>query len=297
MQRPSRLDGAALVLLTFPPLFWAGNAIVGRLAVGLVAPMALNALRWIIAGLVVLPFVAREVVAHRATIVREWKIIAALGVCGMGSYNALQYLALTTSTATNVTLIAASAPVFSLGLGALFFGQRITSRAVLGACVSLVGVGIVLVRGDPSRLATLDFVPGDLFMLAASATWALYTWLLRAKRPALSPGVLLFAQILLGSVFCIACALVERVGFGIESHLADHRTWLVLAYVGVLPSVVGYVLWDRGVARVGATIPIFFANLAPVFAAVLSALLLHEWPQWYHGLGLVLILVGIVLAR
>lgn len=297
MQRPPRLDGAAIALLTLPPLFWAGNAIVGRLAVGLVAPMALNALRWIIAGLVVLPFVAREVVAHRATIVREWKIIAALGVCGMGSYNALQYLALTTSTATNVTLIAASAPVFSLGLGALFFGQPVTTRAVLGAAISIVGVLLVLVHGDPGRFATLDFVPGDLFMLGAAATWSLYTWLLRAKRPPLSPAVLLFSQIVLGSIFCIACAAVERVGFGIESHLGDHRTWLVLAYVGILPSVVGYVLWDRGVARVGATVPIFFANLAPVFAAVLSALLLHEWPHWYHGVGLALILVGIVLAR
>jgi drug/metabolite transporter (DMT)-like permease len=155
----------------------------------------------------------------------------------------------------------------------------------------------VLVRGDPSRLGTLDFVPGDLFMLGASAMWSLYTWLLRTKRPDLSAGALLFAQIVLGSVFCIACALVERVGFGIDSHLDDRRTWLVLAYVGILPSVVGYLFWDRGVARVGATVPIFFANLAPVFAALLSALLLHEWPQWYHGVGLGLILVGIVLAR
>ena len=259
--------------------------------------MALNALRWIVAGLVVLPFVAREVVANRAVIVREWKVIAALGVFGMGSYNALQYLALTTSTANNVTLIAASAPVFSLAIGALAFGQRVTPRAVIGACVSIAGVLLVLVRGDPARLASLDFVAGDLFMLGAAATWSLYTWLLRAKRPALSPAVLLFAQILLGSVFCIGCALVERIGFGIESHLDDHRTWLVLAYVGILPSIVGYVMWDRGVARVGATVPIFFANLAPVFAALLSALLLHEWPQWYHGAGLALILVGIVLAR
>jgi len=296
MPRQARFDATTLSLLVLPPLFWAGNAVVGRYAAGLIAPMALNALRWLLAGLVLLPFVWRDLRPHVAVLRREWVLIAILGICGMGTYNALQYLALTTSTAPNVTLIAASAPIFALALGAAFFGERIDRRRLLGAALSIAGVLLVMVHGDLARLLTLGFVPGDLFMLLASALWSVYTWLLRTRRPPLPATVLLFAQIVLGSVFCVACALVEWLVFGKVSHLATPQAAWVLAYVAVFPSVLGYLMWDRGVARAGATLPIFFANLAPVFAAVLSALLLAEWPQWYHGAGLVLILVGIHLA-
>ena len=280
-----------------PPLFWAGNAIVGRLAAGVIAPLLLNALRWLLAGLVLLPFVWRGWRLHLPVVRREWRVIAWLGILGMATYNALQYLALTTSSATNVTLIAASAPVFALGFGVLFFGERLDGRRVVGACVSIVGVMVVLLHGDLARLRTMTFVPGDLLMLGTAATWSLYTWLLRARRPDLPPTVLLFAQIVFGSVVTVACALVERFGFGVASRFDSPTAWGVLAYVAVLPSVLGYVLWDRGVARAGATVAIFFNNLIPVFAAILSALLLAEWPQWYHGVALLLILAGIQLAR
>ena len=214
MQRPARFDATTLALLVLPPLFWAGNAVVGRYAAGLIAPMALNALRWLLAGVVLFPFVWRDLRPHAPVLRRDWPTIAVLGVCGMGTYNALQYLALTTSTAPNVTLIAASAPIFALGIGAFFFGERLDRRRLLGAAVSIAGVLLVLIHGDPARLLSLSFVPGDLFMLMASALWSVYTWLLRTRRPPLPATVLLFAQIVLGSVFCIACAWVEWGVFG-----------------------------------------------------------------------------------
>jgi drug/metabolite transporter (DMT)-like permease len=291
--RDAGLDTLTFALLVLPPLFWAGNSVVGRMAAGLIAPMALNALRWLLAGLVLLPFVWRALPRHTAVLRRQWPLIALLGLCGMASYNALQYLALTTSTANNTTLIAASAPIFGLALGALFFGERIDRRRLTGAAVSIVGVLVVLLHGDPARLATLTFVPGDLYMLAAAATWSLYTWLLRVRRPDLPPLILLFAQIALGSVFTIVCALV----FDTSSHFDAPASWAMLAYVAIVPSIAGYVMWDRGVARTGATLPMFFANLTPIFAAMLSALLLGEWPQWYHAVALALILAGIRLVR
>lgn len=295
--RPVGLDAATLACLVLPPVFWAGNAIVGRFAAGLIAPMALNAMRWLLAGLLLAPFVWRDLQPHAHVLRREWPLIAALGVFGIGTYNALQYLALTTSTATNVTLIAASMPIFALAFGALFFGERLDGRRVLGAASSIVGVVIVLTHGEFGRLVTLTFVPGDLFMLAAAALWSVYTWVLRVRRPPLPAMVLLFAQIALGSVFCVACALVEGLLIGTPSHFDTPRAWWILAYVAVFPSLAGYLMWDRGVGRAGAALPIFFANLTPVFTAVLSALLLAEPPQGYHVAGLILILLGIVLAR
>lgn len=292
----SRLDASTLTLLILPPLFWAGNAVVGRLAVGTIAPLALNALRWSLASLILLPFAWRGLVAHRATLVREWRAIAALGVLGVGSYNALQYLALTTSTPTNVTLIAASTPVFTLIFGALFFKEAVGARQWFGAVVSIIGVLLVLVRGDAAHLLTLSFVPGDLFMLMAAVVWSFYTWLLKSRRPDLPLAVLLFAQIATGLVLALPGAWVEAAFFHVPSRFDTPRAWMVLAYVSVLPSLVAYFCWDRGVSRAGATLPVFFANLTPVFAAVLSAFLLGEWPQWYHAVGLLMILAGIGLA-
>ena len=291
------LDPLTFALLLLPPLFWAGNAIVGRMAAGLVAPMALNALRWFFAGCVLLPFVWRALLRHRAAVVADWKIIATLGVLGVGTYNALQYLALTTSTANNVTLIAASAPIFTLAFGALFFGEALDRRRVAGAALSIAGVAIVLLHGDIARLRTLSFVPGDLLMLVGAASWSLYTWLLRVRRPDLPPTILLFAQIAFGMPFTIACALVERFAFGVGSRVDEPAAWGIVAYAALMPSIAGYLLWDRGVARAGATLPVFFANTTPVFAAVMSALILVEWPQWYHAAALALIVVGIRLAR
>ncbi len=295
-ERSSRLDASTLTLLILPPLFWAGNAIVGRLAVGPIAPMALNALRWFLASLILLPFAWRGVVAHRALLMREWRVIAALGALGVGSYNALQYLALTTSTPNNVTLIAASTPVFTLLFGALCFDEQVGARRSFGALVSIVGVLLVLVRGDATRLITLSFVPGDLFMLAAAVVWSIYTWVLKTRRPDVPLTTLLFAQMAAGLLLALPCAAIEAAFFDAPSHFDTSRAWLVLAYVSVLPSLVAYFCWDRGVSRAGATLPVFFANLTPVFAAVLSALLLGEWPQWYHAAGLLLILAGIRLA-
>ena len=292
----SRLDASTLTLLILPPLFWAGNAIVGRLAVGTIAPMALNALRWLLASLILLPFAWRGLHVHRGVLAREWRVIAALGALGVGSYNALQYLALTTSTPNNVTLIAASTPVFTLLFGALFFGEQVGARRATGAVVSIIGVLLVLVRGDASRLLTLSFVPGDLFMLVAAIVWSIYTWVLKTRRPDVPLTTLLFAQIATGLLFALPCVWIETAFFDVPSHFDTPRAWLVLAYVSVLPSLVAYFCWDRGVSRAGATLPVFFANLTPVFAAVLSALLLGEWPQWYHAAGLLLILAGIRLA-
>ncbi len=287
---------STFVLLLLPPLFWAGNSIAGRLAVGVVPPLTLNAVRWFLALLLVLPFAWRGLVAHRAILAREWKTIAWLGLFGVGSYNALQYLALKTSTPVNVTLIAASAPVFTLLIGAWRFGEKLTTRRVTGALVSLAGVGLVLVQGDVGRLASLHFVPGDLLMLAAAFVWSVYTWMLKRARPALPMAALLAAQMVAGLCFAVPFAVVELAWLAPPVRFDAPLAWALLAYVAIFPSVVGYVCWDRGVARAGATLPVFFTNLTPLFAAALSGALLGDWPRWYHGVALVAIVAGIAMA-
>ena len=146
-----RLTTRWIVMLTLPPLMWAGNAVLGRMLVGLVPPLMFNALRWGIAFLILLPL-GWQVFKSWKDIGARWPYLAALGLLGMGSYNALLYGALQTSTPLNVTLIAASTPVFMLLMGAMFYGVRSRSAEVWGAVLSLLGVAVVLSRGSWTTL-------------------------------------------------------------------------------------------------------------------------------------------------
>lgn len=290
-----RIDPRTAFLLTLPPLFWAGNAVFARLLVGQVPPLALSLARWVIALAIFLPFAGSALRTHAPALRAQWKEVALIGVLGVGCYNSFQYLAVQTSTAVNVTLIAASTPVFVLATGALFFGEPTRRAQWIGAGVSLAGVLAVLARGDPANLLALSFVAGDLIMLAANLTWTLYTWLLRKRRPELPFAPFLAAQMAFG-VLAIAPFTFAESALGPATIHWSPTVVAVMLYVALLPSIVAYYAWDHGVARVGAVVPVYFANLTPVFAGILSALILGELPRTYHLAGLLLIVAGIHLA-
>ena len=295
VQRPHGLDVRTAILLTLPTTLWAGNAVVGRLIAGQFPPIALNWARWLSALAVLLPFVLLRARQRGAWPSASWRVMVPLGLLGVGAYNALQYMALQTSTAVNATLIGASMPAWILGVGAVFFRAKVTGRQWLGAAVSITGVLCVLAQGDPARLASFTLVPGDLYMLLATMSWSFYTWLLRRKRPNL-PGLdFLALQIVYGVVLSAPIVGVESALSPITMHWTP-TVLMALAYIAIGPSIVAYACWDYGVARAGATVPVFFVNLTPLFATLLSAAVLGEMPHLYHGVAFMLILAGIVLA-
>ena len=180
-----RLTPSTAALLTAPPLFWAGNAVLGRALVGEFPPLALSFWRWALAFALLAPFAARSIWEHRATIRSNLSILSWISLLGVGCYNSLQYLALQTSSAVNATLIGASGPIITLALGAAFFSSAVARRQWVGAAISIVGVLWVIARGEPGNLVRLHFAIGDLIMLAATLAWSLYTWLVRTRRPPL----------------------------------------------------------------------------------------------------------------
>lgn len=293
-----RLTPATAALLVVPPLLWAGNAVVGRLVTDLVPPITLNFLRWALAFVLLLPL-AGWVLRRGSGLWSRWRRYALLGLLGVGAYNALQYLALKTSTPLNVTLVAASTPVFMLGIGWACFGQAVSRRQLLGAALSIVGVLLVLCRGQWAVLMQVRLVPGDLYVLLATAAWAWYSWLL--TRPGDAPRIrgdwaaFLMAQMAFGLGWSSLFA-------GAEWALTDARiTWgwplaATLLYVALGPAILAYRCWGLGVQRVGPNVAAFFSNLTPLFAAVMSAAFLGELPRLYHALAFVLIVGGIVVS-
>ncbi|MBC7547967.1 MAG: DMT family transporter [Polaromonas sp.] len=291
-----RITFNTAALLVTAPLLWAGNAVVGRLVSTLVPPMTLNFLRWALAFLILLPL-AWRVLRLSSPLWPRWRRFAVLGLLGVGCYNALQYLALQTSTPLNVTLVASSSPVMVLALGRLFFGQTVTRAQVAGAVLSITGVLVVLSRGDWAQLAQVKLVPGDFYILLATLSWAFYTWLLnRPNDPTEIRGdwaAFLMAQIAFGLVWSGLFA-------GGEWALTNAQiNWgwplaAALLYVAVGPALIAYRCWGLGVQRVGPAVAGFFSNLTPLFAALLSAAFLGELPHAYHGVAFALIVSGIV---
>ncbi|MDL5034199.1 DMT family transporter [Pelomonas sp. APW6] len=297
-----KLPPKLALLLTLPPLLWAGNAVVGRWAAGAIPPLTLNFLRWLLAFVVLAPL-ARPLWADRAALRRRWRYFAWTGFLGMGCYNALQYQALHSSTPLNVTLIAASLPLWMLGVGAIFHGVRPDRRQVLGALLSLLGVALVLSRGHLQTLREVQFVEGDLLMLLAVFSWAIYSWQLARPpahmqgpaRPAWDWASLLMAQLVFGLGFAGLSAGVEQA-LDTQPVVWGSGLALALVYVALGPSLLAYRCWGLGVTQAGPALAAFFGNLTPVFAALLSAALLGEWPQWYHGAAFGLIAAGIVVS-
>ena len=293
-----RLTPATALLLVVPPLLWAGNAVVGRLVNDLVPPITLNFLRWVLAFLILLPL-AGWVLRRGSGLWPAWKRFAVLGLLGVGCYNALQYLALKTSTPINVTLVAASTPVWMLGIGALFFRASVSRRQVMGAVLSIAGVLIVLSRGEIASLLQVRLVVGDIYVLLATIAWAFYSWML--SRPDEPPNIRAdwAAFVLAQVVFGLGWSGLFAAG---EWALTDAQiTWgwpliAALIYVAVGPAVLAYRCWGLGIQRVGPNVAGFFSNLTPLFAAVMSAAFLGELPHLYHGVAFALIVGGIVVS-
>ena len=291
------LSPSTLLFLVLPPLLWASNAIVGRLAAGAIPPITLNFLRWVVAILVLLPFVWRRLRQDWPLARRAWVVLAATGFLSTTTYNALQYFALTTSSPINVALITASGPIFTLLMGWLFFQATISRAATLGAVVSLIGVTWVLLRGELLNATRIDFVSGDLFMLLAIALWSLYTWLLRGRPAEMSGYSVLTMQMAWGLLFAVPMVLAEWFLGGYSAIAWSPKIYSMILFVALGPALLAYLCYQQAVLRTGSQLPMFFLNLTPVFAALMAVVLLGEFPELYHVVGLVLIVAGIVLAN
>jgi drug/metabolite transporter (DMT)-like permease len=266
--------------------------------VGSISPITLSAVRWGLAALILLPF-GWKVLRPSSALWENKRRFLVLGLLGVGSYNVLLYLALQTSTAINVTLIGASMPIWMLFIGAVFYQVRPSLLQMLGALVSLVGVTVVLTRGEPASLLSMEVVMGDLLIMVATILWAFYSWMI--SRPGKSNerewpwAEFLMAQVFIGFIWTM---MFEGAEIAMGHAFIDLNYWTgaLIIFVAIGPSLVAYRCWGLGVNGAGPTVAAFFANLIPLFTALLSAAILGDPPQLFHGLAFILIVVGILVS-
>lgn len=287
------------LLLTLSSLFWGGNIIAGKYAIGELDPFALSAMRWIVAFLVILPFGYAAVRAEWAEIRRGLGWLAFFGVVGFTSFNALLYAATTYTAAVDIAMIQAAIPVLVMVGNFLIFKVRASWMHILGVALTIYGVIHVATEGAPMRLVGLDINLGSALMLAACLIYALHSLMLRYR-----PRIGWMSFIVVTSFFAALAALVYQALFaggigGLVSSVSEMslRGWLVVVYVALLPSIVAQLSYAQGVELIGPNRASLFINLIPVLGALLAVLMLGERLAFFHAVAAVFIIAGIALAE
>ena len=288
------LGGRPYLLLTLTTLMWAGNGVASRLAVGEISPMALVTLRWVMVVAIVGFAVRRSLLADWPVLALRWRFIALMGALGYTVFNALFYAAAHHTTALNITILQGAIPVFVLVGALVAFGTRIAPLQAVGAGTTIVGVLAIAAKGDWRTLSSLAFNIGDLWMIGATVLYAGYTLGLRNRPPI--PGLVFFTAMASAAVLTSLPLIGYEIGTG-TVQWPTPKGVAVLAFVALGPSLLAQIFFMRGVELIGPGRAGLFANLVPVFGALMAAGILGEAFAPYHGVALVLVLGGIWLAE
>jgi len=281
-------------LLGLTILFWAGNFVVGRGLHDNITPVALTFWRWFTAWVLILPFVWKPLREQFQLILRFWKLIALFGTLGVAGFNSLVYIGLATTTATNGVLLNTTSPVWIVLLSRLIFKQPLSWRQGFGIAVAFLGVATIVTKGHLAALWGFQFHSGDLFVLAGVLCWAVYTVLLPLRPPALLPSAFLGAVVTVGTIIIVPFFLLEKGHDVLPAFTPSVMAGIF--YLALFPSVLAYIFWNHAVLKVGARRAGYFIYLMPVFGALLSFTFLNESFLPYHGVGIILILLGVYLA-
>ena len=281
------------LLLSITALCWAGNAIVGRLAAGHIAPVTLSFLRWSFAFLIILPFAWKHLVRDWAAIRGRLGIMIVLSITGIGAFNTLQYWALEHTQALNTLLLQSAAPLVVAVWSLVLLGVRLTLAQALGVLLSLGGVLVILLHGDVTTLSNIAFNKGDLIFTVALVIFALYS-VLSLKRPDIH--ALSFVAFTFGAGAACLIPLFIWELFARPLMQIDTANLLTLLYVALFPSTLAYLCFNRGVQLIGANRAAPFFHVVPVFGTVMSIVFLGEHPQVFQFLGFALVLTGVIVA-
>ncbi len=289
-------DTYAYSLLIVTAMCWAGNHVVGRWMAAdtpPVPPGGLSVMRWLLAMCVLLPFAWRHLIADWPRISERWGIVLFLGLLGGAGFSFTQYYALRFTSVVNVGVMNSIGPAFIILAGVAIFGDRVRPQQIVGIAVSLVGVLVILMRGDFGVLGTLSFNFGDVIAIINMGIFAVYSACLRL-RPQMHGLTFMILMSAIASVGSVPVMVVELLAG--EVIRPSGPTIVAVIYTGLFTSVAAYLAWNAGVARLGAQRAGAFLHLVPLFGALLAVIILGEPPQWFHAVGLILIVAGVTVA-
>ena len=285
----------AYIFLVLASLFWSGNFIVGKAASFFeIPPFTLNFYRWTFAWLLLAPFTLKEIIQKKDHILQNIKLILVLGITSITIFNSIVYYSLNFTQVISGVLMISTIPVMIIFFSWIFKIEKTNIYQTLGVIFSLVGVTIIVTKADMDILINLNFNKGDLWMVIAMFSWAIYSALLRKKKFDLSQVTLLEVIISAGLILLLPAYLIEKaLGFELNLNLPFILT---LSYVVLFPGLASFICWIKGISIIGPNRAGIFLHLMPIFSTVLAILIFKEQFMNYHLFGAVFIISGIFLS-
>lgn len=282
------------LLLTLTTLFWAGNAIAGKLAAGVIPPFTLTFVRWTLVVAIVYVVARPHLAAHRDIIRKHGLFVMLLGVLGFSFFNFALYGALNFTSALNVSIEQSAFPSVVMLLMFIIYRERISALQGVGVLLSVIGIAITVSQGSLDRLLALEFNIGDVIMMLGVFVYSLYSILLR-YRPQL-PWHIFMLIMAIGAALVALPPAIWEVANGVYPQ-ASWKVPALLAYIILFPSLLSQVFWVRGVELIGPSRASVFINLVPVFGSGLAVLIVGEVFATYHAAGIVFVVSGVMLAE
>ena len=286
----------AYIFLLLTVTFWAGNFIVGKFASFYeVPPFSLNFYRWFFAWLILAPFTLPEILKKKEYILQNYKLFIILGVTSITIFNSIVYYSLNFTQVISGVLMISTIPVMIMFFSFILKIEKTNIFQITGVIFSFLGVIIIITKANFEILKNLDFNKGDITMVVAMFSWALYSTLLKRQKYELSQISLLQVVMTFGLIFLIPIYFIEyQIGFRIN---LDKPFILILSYVVLLPGLASFILWIKGISMIGANRSGVFLHLMPIFSAIMAMIFFNEKFMFYHILGACFIITGILLSN
>ena len=285
----------AYIFLILATLFWSGNFIVGKAAsLFEIPPFTLNFYRWTFAWLILAPFTLKEIFKKKGYILNNIKLILILGITSITVFNSIVYYSLNFTQVISGVLMISTIPVMIIFFCWIFKIEKTNFYQILGVLFSLMGVVVIVTNADVNKLLNLNFNKGDLWMVVAMLSWAMYSALLRKKKFKLSQISLLQTIISAGLILLLPAYLIEMaLGYRVNIHLPFILT---LTYVVLFPGLASFFFWIKGISIIGSNRSGIFLHLMPIFSTIMAMLIFKEKFMIFHLIGAILIITGIILS-
>ena len=286
----------AYIFLLLTVTFWAGNFVVGKFAsMYEVPPFSLNFYRWFFAWLILAPFTIPEIIKKKDYIISNYKLFIVLGVTSITIFNSIVYYSLNFTQVISGVLMISTIPVMIMFFSSILKIEKTNIFQVIGVILSFLGVIIIITKANFEILKNLNFNKGDITMVVAMLSWALYSTLLKKQKYEISQLSLLQVVMSFGLIFLIPIYFIEyQLGFRIT---LEKPFILILSYVVLLPGLASFILWIKGISIIGANRSGVFLHLMPIMSAIMAMIIFDEKFMFYHMLGACFIITGILLSN
>ena len=283
----------AVMMLILTPFMWAGHSVVGKTIAADIPLFSFVSFRWLVATFILLLFVGPSVWRQRWVLAKHWKFVMAAGLVGPALFPCFLYAGLAATTVTNTSIIQTSVPGLVPIFAWILVRDRVTLSQIGGIALSSIGVLVIISRGDPTTIADVEFVPGDLFILGGFTIWSVYTVIIRMKPSDLGTNAFLAASMFVGFL-AVAPLWAWEYSQGITIPITTETTW-AFGYIIIFPTLLSYYFYNRVVETLGPNKAGLSSHLVPPLGIILGVIFLDETLQLFHAVSFAIIIAGVAL--